>query len=123
MKLTVDIMPGAWICDKCGFILDKKILAVNDGQVYADTSPLNEHCPNDNRLMRPLTWREVNESLFKACTDNLEEKKRWEAAKSILIKGDQFYKEGEHSLKLSSDEIILYWFIRDALAALKKEGE
>lgn len=57
-------MPGAWICDKCGFQLQKNILYTGDGAIGADTSPINNVCPNDGILMRPLTWREVNEGLF-----------------------------------------------------------
>lgn len=58
-------MPGAWICDKCGFVLQKNILHAADGAISADTCPINNVCPNDTTLMRPMTWREVNEGLFK----------------------------------------------------------
>jgi len=57
-------MPGAWICPKCGFVLQKNILHTGDGSISADTSPLNNKCPNDGVLMRPFTWREANEELF-----------------------------------------------------------
>ena len=61
-------MPGAWKCDCCGLVLQKNVLYVGDGLMSADTSPLNEKCPNDGKLMRPLTWREVNEELYeKVC--------------------------------------------------------
>jgi hypothetical protein len=33
----------------------------------ADTSPLNEVCPNDGQLMRPLTWREANQEFSAEC--------------------------------------------------------
>lgn len=55
------IMPGAWICDRCKFILQKNTLHTGDGSISADTSPLNEKCPNDGQLMRPFTWREAND--------------------------------------------------------------
>lgn len=57
-------MPGAWKCDKCGFILQKNVLYTGSGSISADTSPLNEICPNDGQFMRPFTWREANEGLF-----------------------------------------------------------
>ena len=69
-------MPGAWICDQCGFILQKNILHTLDGSVSADGSPLNNPCPNDNVLMRPLTWREANQSLYAALL-KAEERLNW----------------------------------------------
>ena len=59
-------MPGSWTCPKCGFVLMKSTLYVKSGTVGADNSPFNETCPNDGTLMRPTTWREVNESLYNA---------------------------------------------------------
>lgn len=58
-------MPGAWICDKCHFIQQKNILHAASGNVSADTSPLNNICPNDGQLMRPFTWREANDGYDK----------------------------------------------------------
>lgn len=58
-------MPGAWICDKCGFILQKNVLHAGDGAVSADVSPLNELCPNDGKLMRPYTWKEANDAFYR----------------------------------------------------------
>lgn len=66
-------MPGAWICDKCGFILQKNILFASNGNVSADTSPLNVICENDGQLLRPLTWREVNNDLFKMLDESRKE--------------------------------------------------
>lgn len=66
-------MPGAWICDKCGFVLQKNILHALDGNISADTSPLNEICPNDNILMRPYTWREANENLYNRAVELMKE--------------------------------------------------
>lgn len=59
-------MPGAWVCSTCGFTLQKSVLHVKDGSVRADNSPLNNVCPNDGKLMRPMTWREANEGIFNA---------------------------------------------------------
>lgn len=63
---TAQIMPGAWQCSKCRFVLQKNVLHTGDGKISADTSPLNEVCPNDGQLMRPLTWRDANEEFYKA---------------------------------------------------------
>lgn len=71
-------MPGAWVCDFCEFQLQKSVLTPNG--VFANDSPLNEKCPNDGRLMRPLTWREANESLFKRATELLAENTRMREA-------------------------------------------
>jgi len=57
-------MPGAWICDKCKYELHNKVILTNDGSIRANTSPINHPCPNDGQLMRPITWREMNERLY-----------------------------------------------------------
>lgn len=59
-------MPGAWICDRCGFVLQKNIINGRSGTITANNEPFNEPCPNDGKLMRPLTWREANEGYDKA---------------------------------------------------------
>lgn len=61
---TARIMPGAWECPKCNFVLQKNTLHTGDGSVSADTSPLNEVCPNDGQLMKPLEWRTANEKFY-----------------------------------------------------------
>lgn len=61
-------MPGAWVCDKCHFIQQKNILHAASGNVSADTSPLNNICPNDGQLMRTFTWREANDGYDKENT-------------------------------------------------------
>lgn len=63
---TDPVMPGAWVCDRCDFQLQLNVLHAGNGAMSADTSPLNQTCPNDGQLMRPLTWREVNRQLFVA---------------------------------------------------------
>lgn len=60
------LMSGVWICDKCSFVLQKNILHAYTGSVTANDEPFNESCPNDGVLMRPLTWREANQTLFDA---------------------------------------------------------
>lgn len=63
------VMPGAWTCEKCGFVLQKNVIVTRAGKIYADPSPLNEVCPNDGTLMKPLTWRKANDDLFSALMD------------------------------------------------------
>lgn len=61
-------MPGAWICDKCGFIVQKNTLHVADGTVSANVADECEGCPNDGSPLRSLTWREANRGFYE---DNL----------------------------------------------------
>jgi len=65
--------PGAWVCDKCSFTLQKSVLNANTGGITANDEPFNEHCPNDGTLMRPATWKEFSESNYKASCDLLDE--------------------------------------------------
>lgn len=88
-SLTDEQMPGAWICDKCGFTLQKNVLHTGDASISADTSPLNESCPNDGKLMRPLTWRETNEEFYKRHIEDAQkltalEKRQLESEAIIL---------------------------------------
>lgn len=73
-------MPGAWTCGKCQFRLQENILFAGNGAISADTSldtsPVNERCPNDGSLMRPLTWREVNEELYEKGIELSADKRR-----------------------------------------------
>src|ERR1051325_5773096 len=48
-------MPGAWVCDKCGFILQNSKLHVADGSLTANTADECNGCPNDGGPMRALT--------------------------------------------------------------------
>lgn len=66
-------MPGAWICDTCGFTLQKNILHTQDGSISANVSDHCEGCPNDGNAMRPLTWRKANEDLYKRAVELMEE--------------------------------------------------
>lgn len=65
-----DVMPGAWECKECGFVLNKSILSVNG--VFANTSPLNEICPNDGKLMVPVTYKSAFGGLLKACETQIK---------------------------------------------------
>jgi hypothetical protein len=77
-------MPGAWICDKCKFTLQKNFLHVRDGSISANIADHCEGCPNDGNAMRPLTWREVNEDLYKRCVELLEENQKLKETNLLL---------------------------------------
>ncbi len=51
-------IPGEWKCPDCSFRLSKRVLAVNDGNVYCDQREDVEGCPNDGMMMRRVTWKE-----------------------------------------------------------------
>ena len=93
-------MPGAWTCDKCGFGLQKSVLCADSGQVAANTSPLNEVCPNDGTLMRPLTWREANDFYAKEFEKFLADYKILRSALLEVMRGDsgEYRKLAWHAL-------------------------
>jgi hypothetical protein len=57
-KAVAGHVPGNWVCESCGFVLHKRFLAAQTGQVGTDDRSKIELCPNDNTLMRRQTWRE-----------------------------------------------------------------
>lgn len=69
------IMPGAWYCPQCDFRLQKSVLHASSGTITANTSPLNEICPNDGQMMKPLTWRKANEDWSKLLDRKIDESK------------------------------------------------
>ena len=76
-------MPGAWICDKCGLVLQKNNLYVKSGTIGADTKDEVEGCPNDGTAMRGLTWREVNNDYDKML---IEARTKFTAASEVIAK-------------------------------------
>lgn len=68
--------PGAWHCEKCGFVLQKSILHAQTGSVSANNEPFNEKCPNDGQLMKPLTWKKMSEDNFKAGSEALQRERK-----------------------------------------------
>lgn len=96
-------MPGAWICDRCNFVLQKSILFAGDGSVAADTSPLNEVCPNDGQLMRPLTWREVNKQYSE---DNDKLRTQLAEANEKCAKAEQACREWALGVTNSNTDIV-----------------
>jgi len=79
-------MPGAWICPKCKCCVQKSIMHTGDGAITADTSPINQVCPNNCGLMRPLTWREVNEDLSERAMAELKRANELEAEVARLTR-------------------------------------
>ena len=65
-------MPGAWTCDHCNFIEQASVLNAHTGGITANNEPFNRVCPNDGKLMRPLTWRETNQVMFDAVAKDRE---------------------------------------------------
>jgi hypothetical protein len=84
--------PGAWHCEKCGFVLQKSVLHAQTGAVSANNEPFNESCPNDGQLMKPLTWKRMSEDNFKAGSAALE---REQSLRNILIE-TRHYSLGHH---------------------------
>lgn len=82
-------MPGAWICDKCGFILQQNYLHSADGQISANESDHVEGCPNDGTAMRGLTWREVNTHLFDRLALEVQ-RMNWLDAHCSFVAGDKY---------------------------------
>jgi hypothetical protein len=40
-------IPGDWECPTCGFVVHKRVLRRDDGEVFVDASARREVCPND----------------------------------------------------------------------------
>ena len=45
---------GAWKCPMCGFVLMKRILYAQSGNVGVDRNPITEPCPNDGAGMKMI---------------------------------------------------------------------
>jgi hypothetical protein len=73
-------VPGAWVCDTCGFRLQKMILRACDGAVGVSRDAVTDICQNDGTSLRPLTWKEDAESSV-----GIEYMKRAEAAEARIV--------------------------------------
>lgn len=61
-KLRRDsFVPGLWRCKTCHFEQIRFILAVDCGEILANTEILMDPCPNDGDMMFPVTWKEQYE--------------------------------------------------------------
>jgi len=115
------LMPGAWRCKQCGFTLQKNVLHTMDGTVSADSSPLNEKCPNDGALMAPLTWRETNEDLYKIACERLAENTTLRAHNAALLEACEATAIYFSQRNLGVPAQILEASIRAAIALEKGE--
>jgi hypothetical protein len=90
-----EIMPGAWVCDKCGFVLQNSTLHVADGSVSANTADECKGCPNDGGPMRALTWREAE---LRAENEELKREKenQWNAVKVVTDEIFRAIGDAEH---------------------------
>jgi hypothetical protein len=77
------VMPGAWKCDKCGFIQQNNTLHVKDGTMSANVADECRPCPNDSGPLRALTWREANKTIYERCVAEIEANNRLRAALAI----------------------------------------
>lgn len=71
-------VPGRWTCPKCGYVVNKAVLSMADGEVYAskeDGGP----CPNDGTPLERVTWREDAASLSRRGDSQLDERDRLRA--------------------------------------------
>ena len=46
---------GDWQCLECGYVLHRRFLYAQTGQVAINTSAESELCPNDSSVLVPLT--------------------------------------------------------------------
>lgn len=92
-------VPGAWVCDTCGFRLQKMKLRANDMAVGVDSSDVQDICPNDGTSMRALTWKEDAEASDRV---GIEQMKRADAAESAA----QTLREALETLKSAQGQII-----------------
>jgi hypothetical protein len=53
--------PASFVCDKCGFRLEKRTMIAATGQVGVKRGgeECSDPCPNDNEPMRRVTWKEM----------------------------------------------------------------
>ena len=53
--------PASFVCDKCGFCLEKRTIVAATGQVGVKVGGEDcpEPCPNDGEAMRRVTWKEM----------------------------------------------------------------
>jgi hypothetical protein len=53
--------PASFVCDKCGFRLEKRTMLAATGQVGVKIGgeECEDPCPNDGEQMRRVTWKEM----------------------------------------------------------------
>lgn len=65
-------LAGVWECPKCNFILQKSVLSVKDGNIYANKEPFVERCPNDGQMMNPVTLKKACKDLITTCEKQIK---------------------------------------------------
>ena len=50
-----DVVPGRWICRKCGFLVTKVGISMTTGNIGADARLQRENCPNGCGLLVQAT--------------------------------------------------------------------
>jgi hypothetical protein len=56
-------MPASFVCDKCGFCLENRVMIAATGQVGIKAGGEDpEPCPNDGEQLRRVTWKEAYEN-------------------------------------------------------------
>lgn len=80
--------PSAWSCPMCGFVLNKRVIYAQTGEVGVNDADESELCPNDGATMRRVTWEEECKKLDDANIALLREERslraRDEAARELF---------------------------------------
>ena len=78
-------VPGVWECPHCGYVLHKNTLNVQNAIITPDRSPFNEVCPNDGKLMQPLTYKKAFTDLSTVCEQQISRAYQAEQMLEIAI--------------------------------------
>jgi hypothetical protein len=66
-------MPASFVCDECGFRLEKRTLIAQTGQVGIKKGGYEpDPCPNDGSAMRRVTWKEAYEDSSESSSELME---------------------------------------------------
>jgi rubrerythrin len=58
-----DAIPGVWVCDKCGFVLETRTMNAFTGNVSVRRVIATEPCPNDGTPLRSFTRDDMDEAI------------------------------------------------------------
>jgi hypothetical protein len=68
---------GSWTCPKCGFVLSKKSISVETGEMgTTETDRQSETCPNDGEFLLPSTYKDWLQSTDKVIDDLMRMRQR-----------------------------------------------
>ncbi len=74
--LANDRVPGQYRCTQCEFALSRALMRASDGAIGQEPASTVNYCPNDEREMTPLTWKQCAEEYWetiKTLTARIEE--------------------------------------------------